>query len=215
MLRDCKESGYGLDISSLPRNKSEAKEMGFQYFYTGKSCKHGHNSPRYTYGGSCVQCQRERNIIKKHGDLSKSIKSYAIANITRVNAAANNQKTFVPAYPCKHGHYLRWVSSNNCVECGSLSDKRRKEKTRWSRIKREYGITKEDFYNILNENNHKCKICTCEINELNSHIDHCHVTGKVRGVLCQKCNQAIGLLREDTAIMERAIKYVKENHDIT
>jgi hypothetical protein len=55
----------------------------------------------------------------------------------------------------------------------------------------------------------------CSINIKNGyHVDHCHSTGKVRGLLCQKCNQAIGLLRESESLFFKAAEYIKERNEI-
>lgn len=42
------------------------------------------------------------------------------------------------------------------------------------------------------------------------HVDHCHQTGKIRGLLCQKCNMALGLLNDSVEILETAIRYLKK-----
>ena len=45
-------------------------------------------------------------------------------------------------------------------------------------------------------------------------VDHCHTTGKVRGLLCQSCNTGIGLLKEDTKLFMAAIEYLEKSRDI-
>jgi len=42
-------------------------------------------------------------------------------------------------------------------------------------------------------------------------VDHCHSTGKVRGLLCSNCNRGIGMLQERVDILQNAIDYLKEN----
>ncbi|WP_435656974.1 endonuclease domain-containing protein [Brucella pituitosa] len=56
----------------------------------------------------------------------------------------------------------------------------------------------------------KCKICD-EAQEDRSkfHVDHCHDTQVLRGLLCSRCNQAIGLMRDDPLIMRKAAQYVE------
>ena len=79
---------------------------------------------------------------------------------------------------------------------------------RWSqRIQRTYGVGPEDFYKILDSQCGRCAICG-EITALS--IDHCHVTGRVRGLLCLKCNNAIGLLCESQKIIRNAGKYLRK-----
>jgi len=72
-------------------------------------------------------------------------------------------------------------------------------KTRGYRLKSVYHITEEDFQNMTDSQNGVCKICGCSPNEHGKnkmskvlHIDHDHATGKIRGLLCSRCNGALG-----------------------
>ncbi len=69
----------------------------------------------------------------------------------------------------------------------------------------------EEYDSMSEKQNHKCKICN-ELDKQNKRlcIDHCHVTKKVRGLLCHKCNRALGQFKENIAIIENAINYLKE-----
>lgn len=72
-----------------------------------------------------------------------------------------------------------------------------------------YGITAEQKQQILDYQEHQCPICERYLTE--SHvpsIDHCHVTGSVRGVLCRRCNAALGMLEDSPALVERALEYL-------
>lgn len=81
-------------------------------------------------------------------------------------------------------------------ECLDLSKGREKH----------YGINRAEMEFILATQDDACAIC--HTTEDVRHVDHCHDTGKVRGVLCSNCNTALGLLKDDTAAMRRAIGYV-------
>ena len=82
-------------------------------------------------------------------------------------------------------------------------------------IKSKYGITLEDYKKMYDEQKGLCKICHKPETRTNQygicllHIDHNHVTGKVRGLLCNKCNTLLGYSREDIEILESAIEYLK------
>lgn len=88
------------------------------------------------------------------------------------------------------------------------------------KVCQERGITVEKYYQLLDEQDNKCAIClqeeTCKdskndrIRRLS--IDHCHITKKARGLLCQGCNVAIGRFKDDINLMERAIEYVKKHY---
>lgn len=84
-----------------------------------------------------------------------------------------------------------------------------KEKIREYSIK-QYGITVEQYNQMFVDQNGLCKICKNPkgSNEKNLSIDHCHTTGKVRGLLCNKCNAGLGFFKDDISILTEAIKYL-------
>ena len=76
---------------------------------------------------------------------------------------------------------------------------------RWS----QYGITGADFSRMLDEQDGCCSICQCEFKET-PHIDHCHNTGLVRGLLCSSCNRGLGMFFDSVSALENAIKYLNK-----
>jgi hypothetical protein len=82
------------------------------------------------------------------------------------------------------------------------------------RLKERYNITVEEYNNLLKHQKSKCSICQKEetrilygvISKLS--VDHDHKTGKVRGLLCCRCNRTIGLVKEDVLILKYMIKYL-------
>jgi len=88
-----------------------------------------------------------------------------------------------------------------------------KERTKNSRLLRKYNISLDDYNKMLIEQEGKCWICSMkaedEINKVLV-VDHNHLTGKVRGLLCNRCNTAIGLLQESQEILQKVSKYLHE-----
>lgn len=73
---------------------------------------------------------------------------------------------------------------------------------------RTYGLTEQQFNALLKSQDYKCKICRKPQNdEIN--VDHCHRTGKVRGLLCNKCNAGLGQFSDDVATIKSAIDYLE------
>jgi hypothetical protein len=65
-------------------------------------------------------------------------------------------------------------------------------------LRRHHGITLEQFEEMLAEQDHRCAVCrTDDHGGHNWHVDHCHRTGRVRGILCFGCNAALGQLGDD------------------
>lgn len=79
-------------------------------------------------------------------------------------------------------------------------------KIRERHLARRYGITLEQYELMFKEQAGKCLICLMTHDKL--HIDHCHTTGRVRGLLCGSCNRALGLLKDNTAFLLQAVKYL-------
>lgn len=78
---------------------------------------------------------------------------------------------------------------------------------------KKYGITLLDYENLLNEQNFLCKICkTSETSKkkMGLAVDHCHETGKVRGLLCNRCNRALGLFVDNVEILTEAVNYLEK-----
>ena len=78
-------------------------------------------------------------------------------------------------------------------------------------LKKVYGITLEQYDQMLNTQNHACAICKKHKNEFAKAlaVDHCHDTGKVRGLLCTNCNRALGNLKDSIDSAINAVAYLK------
>lgn len=81
---------------------------------------------------------------------------------------------------------------------------------------RKYGLTLETFDILLASQDHKCAICARAVLRKSARdgndaaqVDHCHETDKVRGILCARCNRAIGLIGENASTLRRAAEYLE------
>jgi hypothetical protein len=88
-----------------------------------------------------------------------------------------------------------------------------KEYGRRSLLKNRYGITANEYDLMVSEQNGKCAICntnTAGGRGAGSRlaVDHDHTTGQVRGLLCSMCNQGIGMFKDDTELLRKAIDYL-------
>ena len=102
-----------------------------------------------------------------------------------------------------------------CKECKrSITDSWRKNNPEkinsssiWYRRKVSYGVTKEDYEKMLVSQNNECAICQTPVS-YESAVDHDHLTGQVRGLLCRLCNQGLGLFRDNKDFLKKAIEYL-------
>lgn len=76
-------------------------------------------------------------------------------------------------------------------------------------LRRNYGLTLEEFERLAAQQDFKCAICH-EPRKL--HVDHNHHTGKVRGLLCHYCNTALGSFDDDPQRILKAIAYLKQEY---
>lgn len=75
-----------------------------------------------------------------------------------------------------------------------------------TRLRYKYGLSISDYERLLQVQEHKCAICQGTLKK--PHIDHCHTSGKVRGLLCLTCNTGLGKFRDSFLILKRAAIYV-------
>lgn len=93
---------------------------------------------------------------------------------------------------------------------------RRKEISRSYQLRNNYGITIEDYDNLLVSQSNRCAICNTDKPTGKWKVfavDHCHTTGNVRGLLCNECNRGMGLLGDNPERLRLAAEYL-ENHKI-
>jgi ribosomal protein L19E len=92
------------------------------------------------------------------------------------------------------------------------ADEGRKRRYEDKRLQREFGISIETYEQMYDAQKGRCGIC--DKPETSSRakklaVDHCHETGKVRGLLCQRCNRALGLFKDNYRYLEEAVSYLR------
>lgn len=78
---------------------------------------------------------------------------------------------------------------------------------------KKFGLSDKDYEEMLRKANYKCQICRSPVSRGKVKtlvMDHCHVTNKVRGILCNQCNSGIGLFKESATMLRLAIDYLRE-----
>jgi hypothetical protein len=106
------------------------------------------------------------------------------------------------------------------IECadakrnGQIAIWRRDQKdySRNRTLQKKYGLSTIDYEEMYKKQNGECKICRKSFPRLS--VDHNHKNGKIRGLLCIKCNAALGSFQDSPEIMKRAIQYIKKEGEI-
>lgn len=81
-------------------------------------------------------------------------------------------------------------------------------------LKKRYGMTIEDYERMLEEQGGCCAICGTDdpgVDTWSFCVDHDHITGKVRALLCRRCNTGLGQFRDDIQVLRAALRYLEEH----
>ena len=192
-------------MAGIPSNKFE-----------GKPCRNCGGMLRYRTkkpGGRCVQC------VAAH---TKSVRTKHKASLSRHKRGA----TLSGDVCLKCGSVVRYVSNGKCVSCSKEIRQRynakqpkgfrNKYKSRYpksSRTRQALGISHAGLKQL--ENNHKgrCAICDGEpkFPRVRLCVDHDHITGYFRGLLCGHCNTALGMFKDRPELLRKAADYLENN----
>lgn len=107
-----------------------------------------------------------------------------------------------------------------CKKCTSSRRKQllSKETIRQRNLEKNFGKGIVNTYNkLFEEQGGVCTICKSPENGRYKHlsVDHCHNTGKIRGLLCNNCNRALGLFKDNPEILRKAADYVEQHSKST
>lgn len=83
------------------------------------------------------------------------------------------------------------------------------------RLRNSYNLTLDELTQMHKDQDKRCKICGDLHDVVSKHgglyVDHCHSSGKVRGLLCAKCNQLLGACKDNIVILQSAIDYLNSH----
>jgi len=136
--------------------------------------------------------------------------------ISKEDAKEQGLKRYFTGLLCKNGHLEeRFVSTRQCMQCARDKSKvyAKTDKSRNARLSRTYGVTLEE----VNETTH-CDICNTKLVRKGMAgnavcVDHDHVSGKVRGILCNNCNRGLGMFKDNPDTISKAIAYLESHKD--
>lgn len=93
----------------------------------------------------------------------------------------------------------------------SANHPEQERRSRWLWQLKKYGLTEADYDAILASQGSGCRICkTARLPAgYKLALDHCHATGKIRGILCSNCNMALGMMRDSPELLRAAAEYLE------
>ena len=122
---------------------------------------------------------------------------------------------------CSNNSSIAWYKANIEIEQSKKKSWRQRnpvkvmQQNRRDNLKKNYGVSVKDWDILFEKQNGLCAICSqSETVLLNGKlkrlaIDHCHLTKKVRGLLCAKCNKGLGLFKDKPELLNQAAKYLE------
>lgn len=135
---------------------------------------------------------------------------------------AQSLENFYSRKSAKDGKGYRCKICDNKARLKWQSDNPEKAHTsqRGRNLKHKYGVDLVWYEEQLKKQNYSCAICGIKENkvdrggraELSFAVDHCHTTGKVRGLLCNQCNRALGMFKDSIELINNAIDYLRKRH---
>ncbi len=143
----------------------------------------------------CSRCEKEKPL----DDFAKRTKSFDGYRST--------------CKQCRYEDRKKWLANGGKeLDAKIAREYRKTAKANKARLCRLYGLTSEDWQEMFDDQDGKCLICERHQSELKQtlNVDHCHKTGKVRGLLCGPCNQVLGVMRDDKETVLRMVKYIDD-----
>jgi hypothetical protein len=128
---------------------------------------------------------------------------------TKACSSCEKEKPILAFYKSPH---KKGTTRSTCKECDKASKKARysPHKTRDINLRFLYGITTDEYNTLLEEQGYRCAICAEEPKEGERplFVDHVHISGKVRGLLCAQCNFGLGHFKDNMQLLQNAIDYL-------
>jgi len=143
------------------------------------------------------------------GESKKCISCDNIKPLVDFHKDKTNVKGFGRAYYCKDCANSKSRLYHRTKMLENDADYQRKKRSAY--IKNKHGITVDEYESMVISQGGMCGICGCniEVDTHKTHLDHCHVTGNKRAMLCNNCNRGIGYLNDDVQILKSAVNYLE------
>ncbi len=152
----------------------------------------------------CSKCKVEKHVTcfnnsKKHKDGLNGICKDCWNESKRAHYQKDSSKT------SKKASVKKWRKNNP----GKVKKMRKN-----NRLKRLYKLTLDEFNNLIEQQDGQCPICELPLDDNALFgVDHCHETGRIRGILHNKCNAMLGCADDNIKMLNNGIKYLLEDYN--
>ena len=175
------------------------------YRYTTKQGKEGRR-----YSGLCRPCELAKGRRRPRLTARKSPRRpVASADHLKICSRCEQEKPRTEFYPNSRSKDGLQYDCKRCriKDVNAYTESNIEIRRQWAKRSqlRKYGLTSEEFDAIRRRQNDECAVCHKVVA---LHVDHDHVTNRVRGLLCLKCNMALGLLADSPETIQSLLTYV-------
>lgn len=170
--------------------RAQAIATGRPYYFTGKPCAKGHIANRTVIDCGCMECAR-----LKSQRLREKLKDDPAYKKRRAGYAASHRAKDPEGYKARMRKFIETRTEDYWL-------------TKRAKV---HGLSLAQFLEMFNSTGGACWICGkfCTLRgKLHICIDHCHATGKVRGLLCPVCNKFLGAFKDSPALLRIAAEYL-------
>lgn len=143
----------------------------------------------------CKKCEEVKSLSEFHKKENGKLGKNSWCKVCATKRASIYSKS----------HPEKWQAQNK-------KEENKVYKKFWKLLKR-YNLSKEAFEKLLEDQNFTCAICLKVPLEMENGycVDHDHISGEVRGILCQQCNSGLGMFKDNTDFLFNAILYLKKD----
>lgn len=136
------------------------------------------------------------------------------ANLDVIKAKAKARRQ-TPEFKARKKELNRRAQENYRKRIGDAAYREmNRRKAVEARLRKAYGLTLADLDRMLEEQNHVCRICKRALTPTYRNVDHDHQTGRIRGLLCSRCNTGLGNFKDNAQVIEAAIRYVAQQKGV-
>jgi hypothetical protein len=172
-------------------------------------------------GSNAIRC-----LVRCECGNEREVYGYALLKGSGCGSCSTKKPYTAPkSYKC--GTLRSYINGCRCSLCRSSNAKNAAEYRKTPKgqkiIKnsnlKKYGITVDEYESMHDAQNGLCAICkkpetkTNQYGKIRLAVDHCHESGKNRGLLCMNCNRALGLVGEDLKTIQAMYEYIKNNEN--
>ncbi len=166
---------------------------------------------------TCKKCGQTKKLVDFAKDASKKLGYQHICRICKRESCKSWRNRNKEAYNEKRRNDPK-VKEDNRIKRRKTVQNKLKIDPEWIRkfnLMKNFGLTVEEYDKMV-EDSGGCEICgltqeeSLKIDNRRLCVDHCHITGKIRGILCSKCNTALGKFKDSPQILQIAINYLNK-----